>query len=244
MKEQRLSGRVAIVGASSGIGRATAEVLAEAGFDVLAVGRNAEKLGQLEGGIRVHAADASDEQQMRRAYETFGVFEHLVLTPSSSRGIGTFAELDLNELRAGFDGKFWPFVVALQQAIPFLESSGSVTFVTAASSGGSMPGTAGLAAINAALEGMIPVLAVELAPRRVNAISPGVVDTPWWSAFPAHVREEVFANYARSTTLGRVADANDIADAIRFLIQNTYVTGNILRLDGGAVLARNQQQQR
>jgi NAD(P)-dependent dehydrogenase (short-subunit alcohol dehydrogenase family) len=236
MNEQATSQRAVVVGASSGIGRATALMLAERGFDVLAIARNATKLAELGSAVRTHAADAADSSAIRAAYEAFGRFAHLILAPSSSRGMGTFTDLDLAELRGGFDGKFWPFAVSLQQALPFLESAGSVTFVTAASAGNSIPGTAGLAAINGALEAMVPVLAVELAPRRVNAVSPGVVDTPWWNSFPDQTREAVFAQFAAETTVGRVASAADIGGAIRFVIENPYVTGNVLRMDGGARL--------
>lgn len=236
MNEREHHKRAVVIGASSGIGRAAAELLARSGFETLAIGRDERKLAELQAPVRALAADASDTAAMRRAFEDFGAFAHLVLTLSSSRGMGIFAELDLNEVRAGFDGKFWPFATALQQTLPLLDEHGSVTFVTAASAGGSMPGTAGLAAINAAIEAMIPVLAVELAPRRVNAVSPGVVDTAWWRDFPAQARDQIFAQYAARTTVGRIARAEDIADAVRFLVENPYVTNNVLHMDGGASL--------
>lgn len=226
--------RVVIVGASSGIGRATAELLALQGYGVLAVGRDKAKLAELPDAIETAAADATDPEAIHKTYERFAPFHHLVLTASSSRGAGAFADLDLNDLRGGFEGKFWPFVHALQQAIPFLDAMGSVTLITAASSGDSIPGTAGLAAINGALEAMVPVLAVELAPRRINAVSPGVIDTPWWSAYPAQTRDAVFADFAKRTTLGRIGKPEEIAHAIRFLIENPYTTGNLLKLEGGA----------
>jgi len=150
--------------------------------------------------------------------------------------MGPLADLDLNDLRAGFEGKFWPQTVALKQALPLLSASGSVTFITAGSSGAAYPGTAGLAAINGALDAMVPVLAVELAPRRVNAVSPGVIDTPWWDTFAAPARDAVFARFAAQAPVGRIGQASDIADAVRFLIENTFTTGNILKVDGGARL--------
>lgn len=100
------------------------------------------------------------------------------------RGSGPIATLDPEQLAAGFEGEFWPFPRILQAALPHLRADGSVTFVTASSARAAFPGTAGLAAINGALEAMVPPLAVELAPLRVNAVSPGVIDTVGWNNVP------------------------------------------------------------
>src|SRR5260370_11195224 len=235
--------RTVVVGASSGIGRATAELLALSDHEVLAIGRDPRKLAELEreaarrgfdARLSVRAADAADPDAIRAAFEAFGAFHHLVLSPSSSRGMGAIATLDLAELRAGFDGKFWPHVVALQAALPSLDPEGTITLITAGSSGAAFPGTAGLAAINGALDAMVPVLAVELAPRRVNAVSPGVIDTPWWAGLPPQTREALFAPYAAYAPAGRVGRPDDVADAVRFLVHNTFTTGAVLKVDGGA----------
>lgn len=239
------SSRAVVVGGSSGIGRATAELLARSGLETLAIGRDPQRLAALAaegaqpaygGRLGTAAADANDAAALHTAFEAFGRFDHLVLAPSSGRGMGVFAELDLAELRAGFDGKYWPQIVALQEALPLISEAGSITFITGGSSGAAFPGTAGLAAINGALEAMVPVLAVELAPRRINAVSPGVIDTPWWDAVPLARREAYFAQFATKAPAGRVGHASDIADAVRFLIGNTFTTGNILKLDGGSRL--------
>ncbi len=95
------------------------------------------------------------------------------------------------------------------------------------------PGTAGLAAINAALEATVPVLASELRPTRVNAVMPGVVDTPWWSRVPAAAKAELFEKLAGEVAVGRIGRPEDLASAIMFVTSNTFVTGAILDCDGG-----------
>ena len=95
------------------------------------------------------------------------------------------------------------------------------------------PGTAGLAAINAALEAMVPVLASELRPTRVNAVVPGVVDTPWWSRVPEAARAELFEKLAGEVAVGRIGQPEDLANAIMFVTSNTFVTGAIIDCDGG-----------
>jgi NAD(P)-dependent dehydrogenase (short-subunit alcohol dehydrogenase family) len=100
-----------------------------------------------------------------------------------------------------------------------------------------MPGTAGLAAINAGIEAMVRVLAGELKPLRVNGVSPGVVDTPWWDFLPAEQRQAVFREFAGRTPVGRIGEPVDVARAIAFLVSNGFMSGHVLTCDGGIHLA-------
>ena len=79
-------------------------------------------------------------------------------------------------------------------------------------------------------------LALELAPRRVNAISPGITDTPFYSRMPDATKEERFAEMESSLPVGRIGRPCDIAEGIRFLICNEFTTGTTLDVDGGARL--------
>jgi NAD(P)-dependent dehydrogenase (short-subunit alcohol dehydrogenase family) len=110
---------------------------------------------------------------------------------------------------------------------------GSITFVTAISARNALPGTAGLAAINGALEAMIGSLARELKPSRVNAVSPGLVDTPWWDRVPPALKDDLFRQQVQTLPVGRVGRPQDVAHAIQFLIENGYVTGTVIECDGG-----------
>ena len=130
----------------------------------------------------------------------------------------------------------WPQVAVAQMSLETLRHDGSLTFITAGSARKARPGTVGLAAINGALDTMVPTLAVELRPLRVNAVSPGVIATPWWDRVPENFRNDFFAQSAASAPAGRVGQPEDVAQAIVFLIQNTFVTGSIIDCDGGARL--------
>jgi NAD(P)-dependent dehydrogenase (short-subunit alcohol dehydrogenase family) len=145
--------------------------------------------------------------------------------------------LPLDELRAAFDGKFWPFLIALQAALPHMGREGSITMVGAASAGAPLPGVAGFAAVNGALESMIPALAIELKPLRVNAVSPGVVDTRFWESLGDDQRSAMFAKYASATPVGRIASPADVGEAVASLMANGFITGTILPVDGGLTLA-------
>jgi NAD(P)-dependent dehydrogenase (short-subunit alcohol dehydrogenase family) len=99
-----------------------------------------------------------------------------------------------------------------------------------------MPGTAGIAAVNGAVEALVKPLATELAPIRVNAVSPGVVDTPWWSGMPDAAKRDYFAQSAAALPAGRIATADDIAQAVVLAATNANTTGTIIETDGGARL--------
>jgi NAD(P)-dependent dehydrogenase (short-subunit alcohol dehydrogenase family) len=233
--------KVVVLGGSSGIGFATVERLAAAGATVIAVGRDKEKLeralsgisGQVAGKVAGEALDCADRAALERFFERVGNIDHLVLTLSGGEGAGTFAELDLAALRRGFEAKFWPQLEAAQAGLGRLRRDGSLTFLSAISARIANPGTAGLGAINGALESMIGTLARELAPLRVNAVSPGVVDTPWWDRFPANVKTEVFRQQAETLPVRRVGQAQDVAHALQFLMENTFMTGAVIECDGG-----------
>lgn len=234
--------RVLIMGGSSGIGAATAARFAAAGADVVITGRNQERLDETARSVgdRVTAVrlDSASRSELDAFFAADVEYDVLVLALSGASGGGPFAELDLTTVQSGFDGKFWPHARSLQAALPRLRKDGSVVFITASSARSALAGTAGLAAINGALEAMVPPLAAELAPLRVNAVSPGVIDTPWWSAIPAEQRDALFAQAAMSNPVGRVGRPEDVAEAVFLAATNGFMTGTVLECNGGSSLAR------
>jgi NAD(P)-dependent dehydrogenase (short-subunit alcohol dehydrogenase family) len=241
-RQSEMAGKhVVIAGGTSGIGEATAAAFAALGADVLVSGRDAERLAASTArsaarGVVADAATVAGREALARA--AGAAVDVLVLALSGASGGGPFASLDLAGLRAAFDGKLWPQLEVTQALLGHLTDDASVVFVTAGSARGAMAGTTGLAALNGALEAAIGPLATELAPRRVNAVSPGVIDTPWWSAAPSELRSATYDAISATAPAGRVGRADEVASAIVHAATNTYMTGVVLPVDGGLVLAR------
>jgi NAD(P)-dependent dehydrogenase (short-subunit alcohol dehydrogenase family) len=223
-----------IVGGTSGIGLATAKKAIEAGDEVTVAGRDPARFPAAHAvGATTARLDAGDPPECQRFFADRGGFHHLVLCTSGASGAGAFRELSLDDLRNGFDGKFWSQLTCAKAALASLDPAGSITFVSAISSRAMKPGTSGLAAINAALEAMVPILASELAPLRVNAVAPGVIDTPWWSRVPDDARQALFEQLGKQVAVGRVGTEDEVASAILLMTTNAFITGTVLDCDGG-----------
>jgi NAD(P)-dependent dehydrogenase (short-subunit alcohol dehydrogenase family) len=230
-----------IVGGSSGIGLATARHLLASGARVTITGRNQARLvearRQLGPEAQVVPMDASAADALPAQFAQIGKFDHLVLALGSGKGVGPFATVSLAEVKHGFEEKVYAHFATAQAALPFLNPKGSLTFVSGVSALAAVPGTAGIGAANAAVAQLVPILSVELKPLRVNGVSPGVIDTPWWDAFPEEQKQAMFKDYAAKTPVGRVGRPEDVAQTIAFLIGNGFMTGHMLVCDGGLRLS-------
>jgi NAD(P)-dependent dehydrogenase (short-subunit alcohol dehydrogenase family) len=228
-----------IVGGTSGIGLATARRLHTLGATVHIVGRGRGRLDDLatsDPQLFGHQADGSNRDQMAAVVEAIGTVDWLVITLGGREGPGPIADLDLDMLRRAFDAKFWGHITTIQAVLPHMAPTGSITLLGAVTARSGIPGTAGIAAINGAVEALVKPLAVELAPVRVNGVSPGLVDTPWWSGLPEDARRAYFAQAAQALPARRIATADDIADVVVLAATNVSTTGTIMETDGGARL--------
>jgi NAD(P)-dependent dehydrogenase (short-subunit alcohol dehydrogenase family) len=228
-----------VVGGTSGIGLATARRLADHGATVHVTGRSRERLeaaAKTDGRLHTHQCDGTSAEDVERFLASVGRVDWLVLALSGGAGAGAFRSLDLGVLREAFEAKFWGHVTTTQRALAHLADDGSITFISAGSARSAITMTAGLAAVNGALEAMVKPLAVELAPIRVNAVSPGVVDTPWWSGMPDEARAAYFAQAEQALPIGRIATAEDVAEAVVLAAVNPNLTGTVIESDGGARL--------
>lgn len=227
--------RAVIMGGTSGIGLATAQRLTNDSIEVTVTGRDPAKLAEVKARFAgAGQLDSTDRDAVTAFFEKFGSFEHLVLAFSpGALGLGPVREISLDDFETAFTAKLFAYVHAIRQA----QVTGSITMISAASARAALPGTVTFAAVNGAIERIVSPLAAELAPVRVNAVSPGIVDTPWWSFLPEDQRQAQFDAAAGSVPAGRIGTAADVADAIDYLIHASLITGTILSVDGGFTVA-------
>ncbi|MCQ8768437.1 SDR family oxidoreductase [Streptomyces telluris] len=235
-----LTGRdVVIVGGGSGIGLEVARRAVAAGARVVLGGRNKGKLAaaaqSLGDGARWGAVDTTDKESLARFFDGIERIDHL-FTPAASYRVGPMLELSDADAESPFVSKFWGQYHAVKCAAPRLTPDASVVLMSGAASVRPPAAAPAYVACNAAIEGLGRGLAVELAPVRVNVVSPGTVDGNLWAQRLAAVREASFAQYGRDSLLHRPGTEGEIADAVLFLFANTFMTGSVLYPDGGYAL--------
>jgi NAD(P)-dependent dehydrogenase (short-subunit alcohol dehydrogenase family) len=223
------------MGGTAGIGLATAEKLSNADVNVTVTGRDPAKLADVAGKFAgTERLDGTDRAAVAAFFERFGAFEHLVLTFSPGAvGVGPIRDIDIDDVETAFAAKLFAYLHAIREA----QVTRSITMISAASARAALPGTVALAAVNGAIERVVSPLAAELAPVRVNAVSPGVIDTAWWSFLPEDQRRAQFDAAAASVPVGRIGTPGDVADAVAYLVDASLVTGAILPVDGGLTVA-------
>ena len=228
--------KTVVIGGTSGMGLATAKMLHDLGHEVVIASRSKEKLKKAAGEIgkvETHALDVMNEKEVAQFFDAVGSFDHLV-TSAASFVMGPFLEMETSEAKGFFDSKFWGQYLAAKYGAPKIRKGGSITFFCGIASQKPMMHFAAGSAINAALEGLTRALALELAPIRVNAISPGTVVTPVWDGMPENERRAIFEQTAKELPVKRVGHPDDIAKGVVYLIECGFMTGSILYVDGGA----------
>ncbi|MHB1133083.1 MAG: SDR family oxidoreductase [Chloroflexota bacterium] len=230
---------VVVIGGSSGLGLGIAKLAATQGAHVIIASRTAEKLerakAEIQGSVEARVLDVRDEAAVEAFFAAVGDLDHLA-TPGNEGARGPFLEMPTSKARGGFDSKFWGQYLAARYAAPRIRAGGSIVLVSGGNSVRPGKNSVAMAAINAAVEGLARGLAVELAPLRVNCVSPGLVETPLWESIPEERRQEMYGRGALETLVGRTGRPEDIARAAIYLMENGYASGNTLFVDGGKTL--------
>jgi NAD(P)-dependent dehydrogenase (short-subunit alcohol dehydrogenase family) len=227
--------KVVVVGGSSGIGLSTAELAAREGADVIIASRNAERLNAVAGnlGAKAIAADVTSDESVANLFRACGPVDHVVVTAAQLR-TGPFKTVAMEDVRATMESKFWGAWRVARSAE--IRPGGSLTLVSGFLSIRPRPNSAIVGAANGALESLARSLALDLAPVRVNAVSPGVIDTPIRAAMPEAARRDMLAKTAASLPVGRVGAGEDIARQILAFMTIGFATGSIVYIDGGALI--------
>ena len=232
--------RVVIVGGTSGMGLATARAAAAAGADVTVASSSEHKvaaaLTTLPPSCTGRTVDIRDEAAMAALFDEVGPFHHLVITAGDTFAPRPLTDTTSADVGQGLEVRFIRAVSAVRLASANLAPTGSVTFTSGQVAVRPLPGAALATAGAAAVEGLALGLAVELAPVRVNVVRPGPIETEMWDVYPPEERAAHLAATAERTLTRTVGQPADVAAAYLYLMQNPFVTGTVLPVDGGIVL--------
>jgi NAD(P)-dependent dehydrogenase (short-subunit alcohol dehydrogenase family) len=216
---------VVVIGGLSGIGKAVAEQAAAAGARVIAAGRRSAP-----------QVDIADDASVQRFFAEVGEFDHLVVTSGPVIASARLADLNVADAMAAFNVKFFGQLRAVKFAAPFLRAGGSVTLTSGLLARKAVAGALVKATMNAAVESMTKTLARELAPLRVNVISPGMVETGMWGEMTDAERAAMAQRAGSGLPVGRVGQPSELAQAYLMVMQNGFMTGAVVDVDGGGVL--------
>ncbi|MBU2713771.1 SDR family oxidoreductase [Zooshikella harenae] len=237
MKEHQ-GKKILIIGGSTGIGLATAKAFAQEEALVTIASRSQKKLDHAleiaELTMKTECLDITNETSVKFFFKETNTWDHIVISAADTP-MGSVKELDLSQAYSAMNSKFWGAYHVARSAN--IKSGGSLTLISGYLSERPRQTAVLQGAINAAIDALARGLALELAPVRVNSVSPGLVATSLWSNIePAH-REQMYLAAADRLPVGRVGKASDIAKAILFLASTGYVTGSKVLADGGATIA-------
>jgi NAD(P)-dependent dehydrogenase (short-subunit alcohol dehydrogenase family) len=229
---------VVILGGSSGMGLATAKAAEAEGARVVITGRSPERLqavrGVLGDKVRTVALDIGDEIGTRALFSQLDTVDHVFITAGTLLFDPKLA-MDVNSSRPALDTRFWGAFNAAKFAAAKMSTGGSITFMSGTAAIRPIRGASVTTASCGAVEAFARSLAVDLAPIRVNTIQPGLIDTPFLDTLGDR-RSAIIAEYSERLLVGRVGRADEVADAVLFLMKNGFVTGITLTIDGGGVL--------
>ena len=232
--------RIVILGGSSGIGLGVAQAAAQAGADIVIASSSRARidsaLATLPKSAAGHALDLRDEAAMQALFAEIGPFDHLVYTAGEALQLGALAATDLAQARGFFDLRYWGAYAAAKHGSRSIRPGGSIVFTSGTAGQRPQAGWSLGASLCSAMEGLTRALALELAPIRVNIVSPGFVRSPLWDPMPEAQREALYRQVGEKLPLGHVGTAEEVATSYLYLMAQRYGTGQVVTVDGGGTL--------
>ncbi len=232
-----VAGKKAVIfGGSSGIGLAAAKQLVALGAQVIAVSRSPEKAGDVPAGITLKKCDTLDGDAVQALLKECAPYDILVSAATGgTRAVGPFLEMDMDGYKASF-AKLWGYANVVRYGAQYLTDDGAIVLVSGSPARRARPGQVAIGSVGGAVEAFVRAITRELAPKRINIVSPGVIDTPM-SALKGKERDAFYTKATGGNIIPRAGTADEVAQAIIFVIQNDFVTGTTVDVDGGLLLA-------
>lgn len=232
------SQKVVIIGGTSGIGLATAIAAQNESADVLACSSSADKVATAtknHPGIHFLQLDIHDIPGLEKLFRDAGTVDHIVAAATGAeRTMAPFMEQTADQFQTAF-GKFWGYTNVVRAGVPHLSDSGSITLVSGSPARKCNPGMSSLSCVGGAVENLARALALELGPRRVNVVSPGLIDTGMFTHF-ADKKDEILGQITQKLPISRPGKPEELAEAILLCMTNGYMTGATIDVDGGTLL--------
>jgi len=232
--------KIVVVGGSSGIGLGVAAAALARGAELVIIGRSQDKLLRAQqalgddGRVRTVTADMMREAEIAAAFAGAGAFDHLVSTAGTPPPGDPIGETDVENVRRFIDNKLIGTVLLAKQAMKTLRVGGSMTFTSGINKDRPpVPGGAVVSAIAGSFSYLARALSLELAPTRVNVVSPGWVDTPMFDELVGDAKAGYFESMAARLPIGRIAKPVDVAPAYLYAMESDFTTGETIHIDGG-----------
>ena len=235
-----LSGKSAIVlGGTSGIGLSAVQHLERTGATVVAGSRSRAHIEQAASStgatVTYQEIDVLDRDRLSAIFEAAAPFDILVnCATGGERASGPFLEMDLDGFQGSFR-KLWGYVNSVRLGAEHMAAEGAIVLVSGFPARKSNPGSSAISTVGNAVEGFVRAIAPEIAPRRINVVAPGLIDTPMFP-MQGEGRDQFFQKATENTLIPRAGTADEVASAILFLLQNDYMTGSTIDVEGGALL--------
>ena len=222
-----------VFGGTSGIGLAACEQLIDKGAEVIAISRDPSKANSVKHNrLSFESCDVRIEDEVKQIFEKYAPFDILVSAATGgSRAAGPFLEMDMLGFKSSFD-KLWGYANIVRFGTNYLSSDGTIVLVSGAPARRMKPGQIALSAVGGAVENLVRGVAKEIAPKRINSVAPGVIDTPMFSQ-EGEDRKIFLNSMTEANTIKRAGKPEEVAKGIIFVIENEFVTGTTVDVDGG-----------
>ena len=232
-----INGKKAIVfGGTSGIGLSATQMLSDKGAHVVALSRNPEKLQNVPKNVVTKKMNVLDRDALEQFFQEVGEYDILVNSATGgARAVGPFLSMDLDGYRASFD-KLWGYTNVVRYGTKYLKNNGNIVLVSGSPARKCRPGQIAISSVGGAVEAFARGIAPEIAPKRINIVSPGIIDTPM-SPLQGKEREDYYKNTTNNNLIPRAGTPDEVATGIIFAIENEFITGTTIDIDGGWILS-------
>ena len=232
-----IDGKKAIVfGGTSGIGLSATEMLSDKGAHVVALSRNPEKMQNVPKNVVTKKMNVLDRDALEQFFQEVGEYDILVNSATGgARAVGPFLSMDLDGYRSSFD-KLWGYTNVVRFGTKFLKDNGNIVLVSGSPARKCRPGQIAISSVGGAVEAFARGIAPEIAPKRINIVSPGIIDTPM-SPLQGKEREDYYKNTTNNNLIPRAGSPDEVAIGIIFAIENEFITGTTIDIDGGWLIS-------